>query len=166
MKKQNNTLLIFFLVFLVFFVSQAFAETTGRVTLLAQIDACNSNQDMKISVIDLATKEVIQREEVSTDFFSSLSINSRYLVYFKKEGHPAMRMIVDTNTDVIANYSVNFSLNLKNLTSNMETGISISVGTLKFDNSKANFILQPSESSNFSRVEITTSRIDNDIAKF
>ena len=106
MKNRNNTFLLFFLLFLVFFVSQAFAEGIGSVTLQVQIDANNQNSDMQISIIDLETKDVIQREEVSTQFFSSLSINARYIVYFKKTGHPAIRMIVDTHTDVVANYCI------------------------------------------------------------
>lgn len=166
MKNRNNTLLLFFLLFLVFFVSQAFAEATGSVTLQAQIEANNENSDMQISVIEMTTKEVVQREEVSTKFYASLSINSRYIVYFKKAGHPAIRMIVDTHTNMAANYCINFSLNLKNLNPSFETGISIPVGTMKFDDVTSHFVLQPSGSSNCNRVAITSCGIENGMAKF
>jgi len=166
MKSRNNTLLLFFLLFLVFFVSQAFAEEAGRVTLQAQIDANNQNSDMQISVINADTKDVVQREEVSNQFISSLSINSRYIVYFKKAGHPAIRMIVDTHTNIVANYCINFSLDLKNLNPSFETGISIPVGTLKFDDMTSHFVLQPSVSTNSNLVAITSCGIENGLARF
>ena len=166
MKNRKSNLLLFFTLFLVFSLSQAFAEEAGIVTLMANINANNTKNDMQISVVNLDTKEVVQKEEVSTNFFSSLSINSRYMVYFKKTGHPAMRMIVDTHTKNIANYRIHFSINLINLTSNLETGISIPVGTLLFDDVSSNFILQPSASSNCNRVAITSAGIDNGIVKF
>jgi len=156
MKTANAILFLF----LTFFVTQAKAESPGRVILVAQIEANNDLKNMQISVIDLSTKAVVQREDVSTRFFSSLPINGRYSLYFKKAGHPAIRMIVDTHIPNSQNYCVHFSLNLKNLNSNLETGISISAGTLKMDHSDSGFILQQSGGSNCNRVVITSCRTD------
>lgn len=147
-------------------MTESIAQGSGKVMLRADINALNSNKDMQVSVIDLTTKDVIQRDEVSNRFFSTLPLDGRFMVYFKKSGHPSTRMIVDTHNVNAASYHICFSLNLKNLSSEMETGISMSIGTLKFNQGLSNFEFHSATETTAGLMAVTYSGLDRGIAEF
>lgn len=134
--KTKRTLL---LVALMFGALISTAQGSGKVNLKADIESGNDKADLQISIIDIATKDLIKRDLVSDLYFCTLPLNSKYMVHFKKEGHPATRLIVDTNAPLEVSYFLNFKLTLNNSASDLETGISQSVGKIAFDSSTGNF---------------------------
>ena len=148
----------FYLVILLFiFSGMALAQGSGKVMLKADIESSDDKQDVKISVIDLVSKDVLKKEEVTNKFFADIDLNGRYMIYFKKFGHPSARLIVDTNVDTYANYYVHLKLNLMDSDSELETGLSTSLGILSFDKNQAKFQLQPSNLKAASMAQITFS---------
>ncbi len=119
----------------------ALAQGSGKVTLKAEIESANEKKDLQISVLDLATKDLVQRDVVSNLYHCTLPLNQRYMLHFQKEGHPATRLIVDTNTPVEMSYFLNIHLKLNNSESEMETGISVSAGKIVFNATTGNFDL-------------------------
>ncbi|MBI3135212.1 MAG: hypothetical protein HYZ14_11110 [Bacteroidetes bacterium] len=157
----------FFMAFAMAFSSLiASAQGSGKVNLRADILTANEQQNMQVSVINLASKDLLQREEVSTRFFYALPLDGRYMLHFKKEGHPATRLIVDTNTPYDISYNVHFALDLKNLDPTMETGISLSAGTIVFDEVSGGFVLRAPESGKATLAAITYSAAASEVAKF
>ncbi|MBL7899185.1 MAG: hypothetical protein JNJ99_11680 [Crocinitomicaceae bacterium] len=132
-----------------------FAQGSGKANLRADIETLNDLRDMQISVIDLASKDVLKREEVSNRFFYSLPLNGKYMLHFKKAGHPTTRLIVHTNAPEAPGYNIHFKLNLKNPQPYMESGISISAGTISFNEASGSFELKEPESGNASLCAIT-----------
>lgn len=114
-------------------------QGSGKVTLKAEIESANDKRDLQISVLNLATKDLLQRDVVSNLYFCTLPLNTRYMIHFQKAGHPATRLIIDTNAPAEMCYHLNFSLKLNNNTSEMETGISASAGKISFDESTGSF---------------------------
>jgi hypothetical protein len=161
--KSRKLLLAIAIVFSSF---STFAQGSGKVNLRADIQTTNEKRDMQISVIDLASKDLLKREEVSNRFFYSLPLNGRYMLHFKKEGHPTARLIVDTNSPNDLSYNVHFAINLQNLESSMETGISISAGTIGYDSASNGFVLTAPESGKATLAAITYSNLASEIVKF
>ena len=157
---------IFFFMFLLLTTAGVKAQGSGKVFLKANIETSDNARDLQVSVIDLVTKTVVQREAVSNQFFSSLETNGRYMLYFKKIGHPSARMIVDTKVDGSENYYVHFAVNLRTTGSDMESGISVSAGTLKFDLALAAFIIENPAVAKAGLVTLTSTGTGTGVAKF
>lgn len=159
--RLNNKLMKttkFYLVILCIIISGiALAQGSGKVMLKADISTADTKEDVQISVIDLASKAILQKEEVATRFFADIPLNGRYMIYFKKVGHPSARLIVDTNVEAYANYHVHLKLNLSHTNEALETGLSTSLGILNFDKSLASFQLQASSVNASNMAQITYS---------
>jgi len=143
-----------------------FAQGSGKVNLRADIETMNENRDMQVSVIDLASKDLLQREEVSNHFFYSLPLDGRFMIHFQKEGHPTARLIVDTNVPDEQGYNIHFAINLKDPQSAMETGISIAAGTLNYNAVTKGFVLTAPESGKADLAAITYTGLASEVVKF
>lgn len=155
-----------FISFLLLSLTGAKAQGSGKVFLKANIETSDDHKDLQVSVIDMVTRTVVQREDVSNRFFSSLATNGRYMLYFKKMGHPSARMIIDTHVETDDTYYMNLALNLKSTGPEMETGISFSAGTLKFDLTKSTFIIENPTASKAGLLTLTASGTGTGVAKF
>lgn len=144
----------------------AMAQGSGKVNLRAEILTMNDHSDMQVSVVDLASKDVLQREQVATHFFYSLPLDGRFMLHFKKEGHPTTRLIIDTNAPDDFSYNLHVALNLKNPDASMETGISISAGTISFDETLGGFKHQAPESGKANLAAITYTGLATEVVKF
>lgn len=142
------------------------AQGSGKVTLKADIESANEKSDLQISVLDLATKDLVQRDVVSNLYHCTLPLNQRYMLHFQKEGHPATRLIIDTNTPVEMSYFLNIHLKLNNSESAMETGISVSAGKIMFDESKGNFDLSQDGATGARMLALTYTSAAPIVAKF
>lgn len=161
--KTRHVLMAFAIIGLSF---GAYAQGSGKVNLRATIETSDDLANMQVSVIDLASKDLMQREDVSSRFFYSLPTSGRYMLHFKKEGHPATRLVIDTNTPVDGIYNLHFNLNLANLQENMETGISLSAGTISFDEVLNQFTLKAPQSGKATLAAVTYSAPASEIARF
>jgi hypothetical protein len=161
--KARSTL---FTIFMLINMTAVKAQGSGKVFLKADIETNNHNKDVQVSVIDLITHKVFQKEEVSDQFFSAVPTQGRYMLYFKKVGHPSARMIIDTNVSTDDTYYVHFSLNLKNTSADLETGISVSAGTIKYDETQSGFVIEQPMASKAGLVTLTSSGTDAGLAKF
>lgn len=117
----------------------SFAQGSGKVTLKAEIESENEKRNLQISVIDLSTKELVQRDVVSNVYFCILPLNHKYMIHFKKEGHPTSRLILNTEAPGDVSYFIHMALKLQNFESETETGISQATGTLAFNSETQNF---------------------------
>jgi hypothetical protein len=156
----------FFMIFLLINLTALKAQGSGKVFLKVNIETNNHNKDIRVSVIDLITHHVFQEEEVSDQFFSAVPTQGRYMLYFKKVGHPSARMIIDTKVSEEDNYYVHFSLNLTHTGTDVETGISVSAGTIKYDETRLGFIIEQPMASEAGLVTLTSTGKDAGLAKF
>jgi hypothetical protein len=142
------------------------AQGSGKVTLKADIESANEKRDLQISVLDLTTKDLVQRDVVSNLYHCTLPLNQRYMLHFQKEGHPATRLIIDTKTPVEMSYFLNLSLKLNNSESAMETGISVSAGKIIFNEAKGNFDLVQEGTTGARMLALTYTSAAPLVAKF
>jgi len=154
-----------FLFIIAFYTIQSNAQGSGKVTLRADIKTNNETQFLHVSVVDLCTKIVIQREEVKNSFFASLPLGGKFMLYFKKQGHPSARLLVDTTTDKDDYYFIHFSMDLITSHPELETGISNSVGTLKFNPISSNFQLE-APSSGTLLLDVEQKSVEQETARF
>lgn len=167
--KNNNLMKFKTTILALAIISGAFsahAQGSGKVTLKAEIESANEKRDLQISVLDLATKDLVQRDVVSNLYHCTLPLNQRYMLHFQKEGHPATRLIIDTNTPVEMSYFLNIHLKLNNSGSEMETGISVSAGKIIFDEAKGNFDLAQDGATGARMLALTYTSAAPVIAKF
>jgi hypothetical protein len=168
--RQNNNLMkiktTILAAALIFGAFSAHAQGSGKVTLKADIESANEKHDLQISLLDLATKELIQRDVVSNLYHCTLPLNQRYMLHFQKEGHPVTRLIIDTNAPVEMSYFLNIHLKLNNSESAMETGISVSAGKIIFDEAKGNFDLAQEGAAGAQMMALTYTASAPTIAKY
>lgn len=167
--KNNNLMKIktsFLALALIFGAISSSAQGSGKVTLKADIESANEKRDLQISVLDLSTRDLVQRDIVSNLYHCTLPLNQRFMLHFQKEGHPATRLIVDTNAPIEMSYFLNISLKLNNSESEMETGISVSAGKIIFNETKGNFDLAQEDSSGARMLALTYTSATPALAKF
>lgn len=151
---------------IIFSTLTAVAQGSGKVTLKAEIESADEKRDLQISVIDLVTKNLVQRETVSNMYFCTLPLNGKYMFHFKKDGYPALRMTFDTQAPDEMAYSLNIKLNIDNSKNNIEPGLSQSLGRISFNTVSGNFSLDQEGSGAAGLLAMTHSASAPLIAKF
>lgn len=144
----------------------SFGQGSGKVQLHGKIETFDQLKNMQVSVLDLASHEVIDRQEIVNNFWCTLPLQGRYMVYFKKESHPTTRLILDTHVPTDNFYFVQFDLNLTQDEESMQTGISLAAGTLKFDTEKGAFTHELSETATAGLIAISHQITGEEVARF
>lgn len=123
-------------------IFNAQSQGSGKVTLKAEIESNNQDKELQISILDFTTKTLVQRDYASKHYTCNLALNQKYLLHFKKEGSPALRMVVETTAPDQFNYFILFKLNLNVNDVAAEQGISQTLGTLSFNENIRSFELK------------------------
>ena len=122
--------------------SHVIAQGSGKVTLSADIESIEPVHGIQVTILDMNTKEIIQRTEINSRLYCILALENRYMIYFKKTGLPSARIAVDTRNADVADHNMHVKINLSEESILAEGSISQSAGELTFNSVSGLFTLQ------------------------
>lgn len=157
---------LFITLFLFSFVFTAAGQGQGKLTINADLSSiANYDPEIEVSVINLATNREMIRKSVNEDFEYTFPLNGKFMLYFRKEGTSATRLMLDTHTFMSGYYTFSFDLTVGNSARGNEVA-ALPIGTIKFDRASTRFGYKAANLLAVQPLQVVSTIRESDVVKF